>query len=285
MTGSAPSASAASSAAAASAAAAESTRSFQGFRDLRLVGRQVRFEQLSFWLNPFGAFFTIVFAVIFLVLLSSTAGSQSISYYAGIKATQYYVPSFIAYGIMSSCFNIQAITLVNRREMGLLKRLRLSPLPTPLLMAAIFISSMVVAAISVIFLFVIGKLAYGIHGPASALAVVVTALVGMLAFTGLAVGMSTVVPNADAAGPMVSLAFFLLVVVSGLYFPIKPGSALSNIANIFPVRHMITGMNTAFNAPNGGSPWPWHDYLVLLAWGVVGSFLALRRWSWSPRRG
>ncbi|HEX3794157.1 MAG TPA: ABC transporter permease [Acidimicrobiales bacterium] len=285
MTSSAAAAASSASASASAAPSPESTRSFQGFRDLRLIGRQVRFEQLSFWLNPFGALFTIVFSVLFLVLLSSTAGSQNISYYAGIKATQYYVPSFIAYGIMSSCFNIQAITLVNRREMGLLKRLRLSPLPTPLLMAAIFISSMIVAAIGVILLFLIGKIAYGVHGPASTLAVVVTTLVGMLAFTGLAVGMSTVVPNADAAGPMVSLTFFLLVAFSGLYFPIQPGSTLSNIADIFPVRHMISGMNTAFNAPPGSSPWPWHDYLVLLAWGVVGSFLALRRWSWSPRRG
>ena len=48
---------------------------------------------------------------------------------------------------MAACFTILAITLVNRREMGLLKRLRLSPLPTWMLMAAVIINSMIVATI------------------------------------------------------------------------------------------------------------------------------------------
>ena len=41
-------------------------------------------------------------------------------------------------------------------------------------------------------------------------------IVGMLCFTALGVGISTLVPNADAAGPVVSLVFFILVALSGL---------------------------------------------------------------------
>ena len=41
--------------------------SFRGMSDLPLVGRQVYFEQLSFWLNPIGAAITIGFSVIFVV--------------------------------------------------------------------------------------------------------------------------------------------------------------------------------------------------------------------------
>ena len=40
--------------------------SFRGVSDLPLVARQVRFEQLSFWLNPIGAILTIAFSVVFL---------------------------------------------------------------------------------------------------------------------------------------------------------------------------------------------------------------------------
>jgi len=38
--------------------------SFRGFSDVPLVARQVRFEQLSFWLNPIGAALTIGFSVV-----------------------------------------------------------------------------------------------------------------------------------------------------------------------------------------------------------------------------
>ena len=68
------------------------------------------------------------------------------SSYGHIKLDHYYVPGFCAYGVMAACFTILAITLVNRREMGLLKRLRLSPLPTWMLMAAVFVNSMIIAA-------------------------------------------------------------------------------------------------------------------------------------------
>src|SRR3984957_19743331 len=130
--------------------------SFDGVSDIRLVGRQVGYEQLTFWLNPVGAVFTVGFSVVFLVLLGASAGNSRISFYGNIRLIQYYVPGFAAYGVMAACFNILAITLVNRRELGLLKRLRLSPLPTWVLLAAILLSSMIIAAVEVVLLLVVG---------------------------------------------------------------------------------------------------------------------------------
>ena len=121
--------------------------SFRGLSDLPLVARQVRFEQLSFWLNPIGALMTIAFSVVFLILLGATAGTSTVSSYGHIHLIDYYVAGFCAYGVMAACFTILAITLVNRREMGLLKRLRLSPLPTWMAMAAVLVNAMIVAAL------------------------------------------------------------------------------------------------------------------------------------------
>ena len=46
--------------------------SFRGIADIRLVGRQVYYEQLTFWLNPIAAVFTVGFSVVFLILLGAT---------------------------------------------------------------------------------------------------------------------------------------------------------------------------------------------------------------------
>jgi ABC-2 type transport system permease protein len=262
------------------------TGSFQGLSDVRLVGRQVWYEQLSFWLNPLGAFFTLGFSTIFLVLLGSIAGnSKTMSGYGAVKLTQYYLASFGAYAIMAACFTVLAQTLVNRRETGLLKRLRLSPVPTWSLLSAIFLSTFVVALLQVGILLGVGTLGYGDYLPAHGVAFVLTIVVGMFAFTGLGIGMSTLVPNPDAAGPMISIVFFLLVAFSGLYFPIRPGSTLANISGYFPVRHLFTAMLASFNLPAGANPWAWHDLLVMAIWGLAGVLVALRRWRWAPRRG
>jgi ABC-2 type transport system permease protein len=257
---------------------------FDGPRDLKLVGRQVHYEQLSFWLNPIGAAFTIGFSLVFLILLGASAGNSRISYYGNIKLIQYYVPGFVAYGVMAACFNILAITIVNRREMGLLKRLRLSPLPTWALLVAIVVSSMIIAAIQVVVLLAVGRIGFGVHPPSDVGAFLVAVVVGMISFSALGLAMSTLIPNQDAAGPVVSIVFFVLLFLSGLWFPLRPGSGLAQFSSYFPVRHFISAVFAPFDLQKGASPWAWHDLLVVALWGVAGAIVAVRRWKWAPRR-
>jgi ABC-2 type transport system permease protein len=258
--------------------------SFQGVNDLKLIGHQVRYEQLSFWLNPIGAIFTLGFSTVFLVIFESTAGKSTVTALGGIKLIQYYVPGFVAYGIMSSCFSVLSITIVNRREMGLLKRLRLSPAPTWILMSAVFINTMIVCVIQIVLMLAVGR-AYGVHGPASWGPFLLAVVVGMFAFTALGLGVSTVVPNADAAGPVINIVFFVVLAFSGLYYPITPGSTLATVTDYLPVRRLIVSLQDSFNHIPGTSPWAWHDLGVIAIWGAVGVFLTLRRWQWAPRRG
>jgi ABC-2 type transport system permease protein len=257
--------------------------SFHGLSDLPLVARQVYFEQLSFWLNPIGAAITIGFSVVFIVIFESTSRHSTVGYLAHIDLGQYYLPAFVAYGVMAACFNILAITLVNRREMGLLKRLRLSPLPTWMLLSAIFINAMIIATIQIVLVLLVGWLGYGVTGPHDVLPFIIVIVVGMLCFTALGVGVSTLVPNADSAGPIVSLVFFILIALSGLYFPVKAGSGLATFTDFFPIRHLITASVDTFNGIPGTSPW--NDVLVMALWGAAGVFVSLRRWEWSPKRG
>ena len=257
--------------------------SFRGLSDLPLVARQVYFEQLSFWLNPLGAAITIGFSVVFIVIFESTSRHSTVGYLAHIDLGQYYLPAFAAYGVMAACFNILAITLVNRREMGLLKRLRLSPLPTWMLLSAVFINSMIIAAIQIVLVLLVGWLGYGVTGPHDVVPFILVIVVGMLCFTALGVGVSTLVPNADSAGPIVSLVFFILIALSGLYFPVRAGSGLATFTDFFPIRHLITASVDTFNGIPGTSPW--NDLLVMALWGVAGVFVSLRRWEWSPKRG
>ena len=257
---------------------------FQGMADIRLVGRQVRYEQLSFWLNPIGAVFTVGFSVVFLILLGASAGNSRVSYLGDIKLIQYYVPGFVAYGVMAACFNMLAISLVIRRETGLLKRLRLSPLPAWALLASIYLSTLVVAVAQVVVLLVVGRVGFGVHLPSNPAAFVVAVLVGSVSFAALGVAMSTLIPNQEAAGPVTSIVFFVLLFLSGLWFPLRSGSRLAQVSSYFPVRHFINAVFAPFDTQSGVSPWAWHDLGVVALWGVVGAVVSLRRFRWSPRR-
>ncbi len=253
-------------------------------RDLEMLGRQVHYEQLFFWRNRIGAVFTVGFSVVFLVLLGSSAGSSTISFLGGIRQIQYYVAAFAAYGVMSACFNMLAVSLVVRREMGLLKRLRLSPLPKWMMLSGVFANALIVSVVQVVLLLAIGKLGYHVDLPDNFLALAVALVAGILCFTALGVASSTLIPNQEAAGPIISIVFFVLLFLSGLWYPLKPGSGLAQVSAWFPVRHLIVAVFAPFDLRPDVSPWAWHDILILGIWGVVGVVVALRRFSWEPHR-
>jgi ABC-2 type transport system permease protein len=252
--------------------------------DLRLVGRQLYYEQLNFWLNPIAAVFTVGFSVVFLVLLGASSGSSTSSTLGGVRVVQYYVPGFLAYGVMSTCFNALSTGLVVRRESGLLKRLRLSPLPTWAMLAAIAGNAVAVSAVQVVVLLLIGRYGYSVHMPGNWLALTVALVVGAISFTVIGVAMSTLIPNQEAAGPVTSVVFFVLLFLSGLWYPIGSHSALARISSLFPIRHMILATFAPFDPHPGASAWSWGDIAVMAIWAAVSVVVALRRWSWAPRR-
>ena len=66
---------------------------------------------------------------------------------------------------MAACFNMLAINLVVRREMGLLKRLRLSPLPTWAMLAAVSASALIISVAQVTLVLLIGGSGYNVPFP------------------------------------------------------------------------------------------------------------------------
>lgn len=253
-------------------------------RNVGLITHMVRYEQLSFWVNRIGAVFTVGFSVVFLVLLGASAGNSRVSYLGNIKLVEYYVPSMVAYGVMAAAFTTLAVGLIVRRETGLLKRLRLSPLPTWALIIAIFISTMIVAVVQVILLLIIGRFGYGVHLPASVAAFVVVLLVGIVSFAAMGVAMSTAISNQEAAAPVTNIVFFVLILLSGLWFPLKANSGLARFSSYFPVRHFILAVSAPFEFQHGASPWAWHDLLIVAIWGAAATVVALWRFRWSPHR-
>lgn len=260
-----------------------STGRYRGWGDLRLAGRQVYYEQLNFWLNPIGAIFTVGFSVVFLLLVGSSAGNSRSSAIGGGLVIGYYVPGFIAYGVMAACFNMLTINLVVRREMGLLKRVRLSPLPTWAMMAAVAANAVVISAVQVVLVLLIGRLGYGVAFPHDPAAFVLALVVGAASFTALGLGVSTLIPNQEAGGPVTSIVFFVLLFLSGLWFPLSPHSGLAKFSSYLPVRNMILAVYDS-STGSDGSAWPWHALLVMVIWGVAAAYVAARRWSWAPRQ-
>ena len=90
--------------------------------------------------------------------------------------------------------------------------------------------------------------------------------------------------KSESAGPIVSIIFFVLLFLSGVWFPLTAGSGLAKAANYFPVHHLIRATAAPCDTAPGASPYAWHDLLVVAISGAAGLVVAVRRFQWEPHR-
>ena len=248
--------------------------------------RQVEFEQKSFWRNPAAAFFAFLFPIIFLVVFATLfKGSKAQVGAVTVSYDDYYIPALVAFGVMGACFTNISINISLRRDTGILKRMRGTPLPPWAFIAGVVGSSIIVSIVLTVLTTVFGIVVYGIHTPDHILAAAVTVAVGGLVFCALGLAMTIAIPNADAAPAIVNGVFLPIVFISGTFFPVPDTSVLAKIAEVFPVRHFINAMFTAFDpARQSSSGFNGTDLLIMAAWGAAAVVIAASRFRWEPRK-
>jgi ABC-2 type transport system permease protein len=252
---------------------------------LSMAVRQVKYEQKSFRRNPTAAVFIVFFPLLFLFIFGNN--NDAVKEYGGVPYYQFFVPSMVAYGLMNSTYTNLAMTLTLRRENGLLKRLRTTPLRAWTYFAGMAGNALVVGALITTVVLVCGFAFYHLSWYGHWLAVLVTCAVAIVTFSALGAAVSTFVPNEDAAGPVVNIVYFLLVFTSGTFFPVPNGSTLHKIADYFPIAHFNHAIVTAFLpfGPHGSTHgFAWKDIGVMAIWAVGAGAVAIRRWRWEPRR-
>jgi ABC-2 type transport system permease protein len=255
--------------------------------DAALIGSQVRYEQKSYWRNPLAAGFTFLFPLVLFFILVGVTQSQTdkADLGIGVHLAQYLTPSVLGYAVMSACFMSVAMTLVRQRESGILKRMRGTPVPAWAIIGGIIGNAVIVAALLSLVSIVFAVTVYGVSLPAAnILPVIVTIALASVTFCALGVAVSTIIPNVDSGPAIVNVPYFLLVFISGTYFPIS--GTMAHIAAWLPLRPFISAMYYHdFNPLNTGGGWAWHQLGSLALWGVGSTVYAVRRFRWTPRRG
>jgi ABC-2 type transport system permease protein len=152
------------------------------------------------------------------------------------------------------------------------------------LIAGRALAAIVVALGVMTVLLLIGRFGYGVKLPTSTLpGVIVTAVVGAVAFCCLAYALTTFVKNEDAAQPMVQAIMLPLYFISGVFIPnISLPTWLRDVAKVFPVQHLADGLHHAFDPATHGVGIVWSDIGILVVWGAVGLAVALWRFTWTP---
>lgn len=248
---------------------------------LSQLKNQSAFDLLRFRRNPAAAFFTVILPLIFLVLFTSLFGNNTLE--NGAKAATFYVPGILGLSIVSATMVNLAITTTTRRERGMLKRLRGTPLPPWVFVMSQVLMATIISAFMTLLIIVLGRLLFGVTLQWSAVPTLLISLViGAGSFCAMGLALSTIIPSEDAAPAVTNAIALPLYFVSDVFVITEDAPAfITFLGNIFPVKHLVSALQPAFNPFVDGTPMEWGHWAVVAAWGAVGVVVTATQFRWT----
>jgi ABC-2 type transport system permease protein len=249
---------------------------------VRLFSHELRYELRLYSRSRELAFFTFLLPVILFLLLGFAYGDDELN---GVKGSDYLLTGTLGYGVVATAFAGLTIVLVIRREDGILKRLRSTPLPAPVYLTAVLATTMLAFLVQAVFIVVVGMTAFGASFPSHVVSLVLSLILGTATFAALGVGLTGLVKRAEGASAVVNAIYFPMLFLSGAFFERDtfPGF-LQAVADVLPLTYFI---DLVFGVVyEGDQIWDrLDDVAVLAAWGLAGALLAVRRFRWTPSEG
>lgn len=246
---------------------------------MTLFVHELRWQQRIFWRNKESAVFIFVFPPMLFLLLGAVYDGEI----DGVPAVDRLLVGMLGYGCANTALAGLAIMLVVRRESGILKRLRTTPLPPATYLSAVLVSTLIVFLLQMAVTVALGVLLYDAQGPESWAALVPVLVLGAAAFAGLGIGLSSLIRSDEGASAVVNLVVLPMAFLSGSFgstsgYP----DVLNAIADVLPLTYLIDLVEAAYLHGEAFV----HDtaaVAVVVAWGVAGLAVAIRYFGWQPR--
>ena len=248
---------------------------------MRLFRHQVGWEQRVFWRTRESAIFVFLFPLLLFTLLTAVYNGRIY----GRPAPWALLAGMLAYGVANTAFAGLALIIVARRETGILKRIRGTPLPPATYLTAVLISIMIVYTLQAVSLFVLGHLLKSTPWPGHLVSLVLTLALGAAAFAALGLALTGFIRSLEGSSAVVNIIVLPLAFLSGSFGSTRHyPQVLRAIGDVLPLKYFIDIMNAVYL--HGHQIWTKPAALgVLAAWGATGLVVATLKFRWEPREG
>jgi ABC-2 type transport system permease protein len=199
----------------------------------------------------------------------------------GARYVDWLVPGLLGMQLLSGGLWGTAWNIVNARQRQLLKRLAATPMRRRHFLLSFRVAGLLLVPLQVVVLLVFARVFFGVTVHGSHLAVMALSLLGSWSFAGLGLLCASRAQNAETANGLINLVTLPMFVVSGVFFS---SSRFPEVLHPFIRLLPLSAFNDALRAlVNDGATLAsqWSPLLVLVAWGVLSSALALRLFKWT----
>lgn len=195
-----------------------------------------------------------------------------------IRFIDFLAPGMVGMTIMFTNIAV-GFLLVNWREMGILRRLGVTPLRPGVLIGSQAVSFALISLVQVTLILAVGRLAFGVDVHGSYVWLALTAVFGVLCMLSLGYTIASFARSVQAFGAVQQLVTFPMLFLGRSYFPIDPSPALAPIVEFVPLTHLNDALREVINHDAGPGDL-WVSWIVLLAWAAAGYLVSMRVFRW-----
>ncbi|MDX6547530.1 MAG: type transport system permease protein [Gaiellales bacterium] len=190
------------------------------------------------------------------------------------------LPGILALSIMISAVIGLSTVLVAWRKRGVLRRLKLTPMPLWEFLVSRIAASLALAMLQVVVLIAFGAFAFGIHISTTAWAAIPIALAGALCFLVMGFTVGSLVSEPETADAVTNVITNPMMFLSGTFIPVSAmPHVVQTIAKVLPLYYMANGLRDTV-VRNQGLVHVLPDLGVLLAVTGVLAVVSLRTFRW-----
>ena len=193
------------------------------------------------------------------------------------------LPGLIGFSLIGAAIFGVAFVFYSFRETLVLKRLYSTPIKRGYIVVGESIARIIFQLLTAVVLILFGKYFYHFtlaHEWVTFLELIVLSFLGLVVFMGFGYVISGIAKNQNVIPVYANLFMFPQYFLSGTFFPITSlPEGLQKIVRFLP----LTALNDALRQVSfeGGHIWNvWPEILILLAWGIVIYFIAIKVFRW-----
>ncbi|MCK5147957.1 ABC transporter permease [bacterium] len=229
--------------------------------------------------EPMGAFFTLIFPPMLLLLFGSIWGNSSTNYSGGHGYIDQAVPAFSAMVIATAGLISLSIQISEYRDRGILKRFRLTPIhPLSILIAQVVVI-FAVSACGMGLLIILGKLIWNMRFDGQILSAIAAFILASASFASFGFVLASVLPTARTAQIVAMVIFYPNLFFSGSMLPREAlPETIRMIAKFMPLTHVVDLLRGVWI----GAPWSDHWLAVGYLTGLIiaGLLISKKLFRW-----
>lgn len=197
-----------------------------------------------------------------------------------LRGIDYLIPGILAMSILNLALFATAQPIISLRSQGVLRRLGATPLPRATLLAAYIAMRVLIALVQTGIIVAVGITLFGLTMAGDWLVFGGVLLLGTLAFIAIAFLIAAIARTEESGAALTSAVQLPMLFLSGIFIPVEamPGF-LRPVMDALPLTYLADALRQVMISAT-----PYHSMmvnsLVLLAWLVVASALAIRFFKW-----